>query len=310
MKKPLLDAAIPRTALRQLSRPNARRAVTAIGLDWVFLISGYIVIGSPLGLPPKAAACVFVGIQMHRLAIMGHDGAHHLISKNAVFNDGISNVFCFFMFGSTVRGYRDWHFAHHRLVGTDRDTELLIKCGWRYSLPKSKLSFVKMFLLDLVGGGGGEVAKIAWASRARSWRDAGGLIAYWLAISGLLAATHHLMLIAIHIGIVLTVFWAVFRVRNWSEHIGAQAPSFTHRFTVSPAIAYIFFPHYTWMHWEHHRFPTVPAHNLPLLREALGLGGIVDLPCLFARFASFPETTKAAASDDGSHNYYAETAVS
>jgi fatty acid desaturase len=228
---------------------------------------------------------------MHRLAIFGHEGANHLISKTMLVNDGITNVFCFYMFGITVAGYRDWHFAHHRLVGTDRDTELSFKHGWRYSQPKSRSAFFGMFLLDLVGGGADEVAKLAWASRPRSSRDALGLIGYWLVLLGFLQLTHQLLLAAIHVGLIFTTFWAIFRIRGWSEHVGAVGPGYTHRFSASTFAAYIFFPHNTWMHCEHHRFPTIPAHNLPLAREALGSDGVIELNSLFAAFASHGATS-------------------
>lgn len=233
----------------------------------------------------KFAAAALVGIQMHRLAILGHEGAHHLISRTPALNDGVTNVFCLFMFGITVAGYREWHFVHHRRVGTSDDTELVFKRGWRYSMPRSKNGFAGMFLLDLIGGGADEVLKLAWSSRPRSLRDALGLTVYWVVLVGLLAEINQLTLLAIHFGLVFTVFWAIFRIRGWSEHVGAEGPSHTHRLAVGPVIAYIFFPHYTWMHYEHHRFPTVPAHNLPLTRQAIGFSDVLDLQRLSNYFA-------------------------
>jgi fatty acid desaturase len=70
-----------------------------------------------------------IGIHLHRLLILGHDSAHHLLFRNRVINDLVGNVFCFFLVGATVEGFRDWHLRHHRFVGTPKDPELIVKQG-------------------------------------------------------------------------------------------------------------------------------------------------------------------------------------
>jgi fatty acid desaturase len=54
----------------------------------------------------KLLAILFIGTHLHRLAILGHDGAHFLFAKNRRLNDIVANLLCFYPLGGTVEGYR------------------------------------------------------------------------------------------------------------------------------------------------------------------------------------------------------------
>jgi hypothetical protein len=53
-------------------------------------------------------------------------------------------------------------------------------------------------------------------------------------------------------------------VRWWTEHQGTDS---THRLRANWLERFLFFPHNTFCHFEHHHWPTVPSWNLPKARE-------------------------------------------
>jgi fatty acid desaturase len=70
---------------------------------------------------------------------------------------------------------------------------------------------------------------------------------------------------------ILTGFWAVFRIRTWFEHVGLETAGRhgSHRFHANGLMRFLFFPHNTHCHYEHHLYPQVPYSNLPKLRKLL-----------------------------------------
>ena len=50
-----------------------------------------------------------------------------------------------------------------------------------------------------------------------------------------------------------------FRLRLWLEHQGTPE---THRLHLNFWQAALLAPHNSWLHWEHHTWPTIPYHRL------------------------------------------------
>ena len=63
-------------------------------------------------------------------------------------------------------------------------------------------------------------------------------------------------------------FWAVFRVRTWTEHVGVpeNGKETCHRFAPGWLVRFLFLPHNTYCHYEHHKWPQIPYYNLNKLR--------------------------------------------
>ena len=57
-----------------------------------------------------------------------------------------------------------------------------------------------------------------------------------------------------------TAFWAFFRLRVWTEHVGTLQ---THRLSATWWQRALFLPHNTWCHAEHHENAAVPCWALP-----------------------------------------------
>lgn len=205
---------------------------------------------------------------------MGHDALHYLAFKNRRLNDVIGGVFITWpLFVVLDGGYRPWHFAHHRWLGTDDDPEV----GYYAS----------------VRSYGGRVFGIADLLRficaiapTRKPAHFVGPLLLWSAFAAATIYTGTRWITLLWLGSLATGFWAIFRVRAWTEH--ADVPERwragkenVHRFSAGWLLRYLFFPHNTHCHFEHHQWPQVPYYNLPLARRYRESRVITPLPRLF-----------------------------
>jgi hypothetical protein len=81
----------------------------------------------------------------------------------------------------------------------------------------------------------------------------------------------------------VTSFMMFFRLRLWLEHQGTDD---TQRLALTWWQGAILSPHNAWHHWEHHKYPTIPYHKLPLTRQRLGGTPILTLRDLIAVLAT------------------------
>lgn len=227
-------------------------------------------------------AIIVVGIQQHALAIMVHDGAHRLACKNPKLNDALTRL-CMLPLGIRLTGYRKFHFSHHRRVGTDRDPELLHTRGigrylWRVPLQPHlfALNFLSFNLLLFSVPHVVSVIKLL-GSR---WPQCIFMIGLWV-----ICWCVELVFIPIVWTLsLLSWFWIAFWLRVWTEHIQYEGSQITHRVTVPWYLQLIFAPHNTYMHWEHHKVPSVPCWALPQLRQQSVQPPIISLQELFKAY--------------------------
>lgn len=67
--------------------------------------------GIPLGVTfPGLGA---IGCIQHRIALLGHEGSHHLLHPDRRLNDLIAELLCFFPLFGTLSQYRAKHLSHH-----------------------------------------------------------------------------------------------------------------------------------------------------------------------------------------------------
>lgn len=77
-------------------------------------------------IPVVGVAVMLIGAVQHRLAGLGHEGAHYILFKNRVLNELMSDLFCMFPLFSTTEQYRQIHLGHHEYTNDwERDPELL-----------------------------------------------------------------------------------------------------------------------------------------------------------------------------------------
>jgi len=250
-------------------------------IDWALIVLGFVLAadGSVWGV---GMGVLLIGSGQHRLAVLGHEGAHYLLFANRRLNNVVSNVLCMYPLGTTVESYRVWHFDHHRHVGTDHDPELGVKDGWKYRTPMPHWKIGLLALTDLAGFGIAELLRLQWVLRPRSRRSWTGLITFWSAIVGIAWMFGAWMLPTVWLVSLVTVFWALHRVRALSEHTEIQG---THRFRPHPLLRFALFPHGTWMHYEHHKWPSVPRYHLHTVREFDAEEAVVDFRSILSRMS-------------------------
>lgn len=233
----------------------------AVIFDWfiIFLSFGLAwFYNHPLG---YFLAILAIGNRQHAIAILGHDGAHRLISKNKKLNDLLTNIFSFYPTFTDLEGYRKFHFAHHRHLGTPQDPEL----DFQPSFPKQKLPLSNSLLIlrltmDLFGGGLPEISKFIGKTTKTGWQS----LCWWLVVGSILFLIGWWLFIPIYFTCVSTSFWTFFRLRTYTEHYGI---GYTYRLKPTLLLRLIC-PHNTWAHYEHHEHPQIPFWQLPLVAPA------------------------------------------
>lgn len=103
-------------------------------------------------IPVVALAVFLIGACQHRLAGLGHEGAHYILFKNRVANELVSDLCCMFPLFSTTEQYRQIHLGHHEFVNDwQRDPELinLGKTRMMDAFPMTRGQFIFNFGLRL-----------------------------------------------------------------------------------------------------------------------------------------------------------------
>ena len=232
--------------------------------DWALIILAIISVYISLWFLPLA---IFViGNRQHALAILGHDGGHWLVSKHKRLNDFLT---VFFTFGPLLIGidsYREFHFKHHRTVGTNKDPEIKHKV-WsdpEFDLPVTRKQLILNYLKDLCALGLKHLFLLLMIIKPRKFSDILPSLLWWVTAISILVYFGLWMPIVLWLISIYTSFWACFRLRIWTEHQGIEG---THRVAVPWWLKLVACPHNTEYHWEHHKNPTVPFYLLPKYRE-------------------------------------------
>lgn len=212
-----------------------------------------------------------IGNRQHALAILGHDGAHRLISKNKTLNDFLTNFFVFYPMTISIKNYREFHWEHHRETNTTKDPELPLKnTPLKIDTPITKSKIAFQAAGDLIGLGILQIFTFLYKIRPKKAIEYLPMIIVVTlsAILGYFGFGYAILLWNISL---LTTFWLCFRLRVWSEHVGLKEGE-TLKFDPKWWQKIIFLPHNTWLHAEHHEKPGIPFNKLPILRkEEVGL---------------------------------------
>jgi fatty acid desaturase len=269
------------------------RWLATASINWLWILLAFVVLGE-LGWPDALwflpLALIVIGTRQHALALLAHDGAHYLCSRNRALNDVLSTVLCAYPLTASLRSYRRFHLDHHRYVGTADDPEFEYKRGMapRWDLPIARRQVYLQFLKDCLGLGVADIVQTVKTLRPIDVSDAASLAAFWISATAILAFTGNLWCIAVWFLALNTVQWAVFRVRTWTEHSGL-AVGLTHRLRATWWERFLFLPTNTWCHYEHHESASTPFYRLPELRRSLGeaptLVSLSELFDLFGRMS-------------------------
>lgn len=278
-----LRAKIDPSLLRHLSRKGPWHWLFDMVMDWFVISMAIAAAYHWTNFLTIFLTVVVLGNRQHALALLGHDGTHYTLSKYKAFNDFMNNLFTFWPLGLTTSGYRALHYKHHKHTGEHDDPELAHKRSRnpQWNLPANSLTILKWAALDFIGNSIPDYIIIVTYSKPDKRRSYIPLLLMHILfiIAFLIAGLWFVPLLwYFSLG---TTFMMFFRLRLWLEH---QGTSETHRLHLTKLEAAILAPHYGWMHWEHHNWPAVPYHRLPIIRKHATQVPIVTLKELIGFF--------------------------
>lgn len=251
--------------LESLSRPSTLRWLLRVALNWIEIIGSIYLIGKLDRWAAYLFGLFIVATRQHALGILAHEGTHYCVAKNHKINDRLTKLFVTWPLMVDLENYRLFHLAHHTHSGTEEDSELFHKRKfqkeWKVPLPPGKM--VGLLLKDVFGWGARNLIIVVGKIGVRRPSNVAGALLWWGAVSGGLFFIGRSWWVAYFWAAQWIFFWAIFRARMWTEHVGTEG---TYRLQASPVWRFLILPHYTWYHYEHHKYPSVPCWNFPRLR--------------------------------------------
>jgi fatty acid desaturase len=184
-----------------LSNPSAVRWLSALAIDygivalamaaahWAFAFAQHHQFAAmPVIVAVVAVmfAVIIIGTRQHAIMILAHDGSHGHISRNRWLNDLVTNLLSLWPFGVGLSGYRKFHFAHHRYMGTEADPEYIHKkkSAPAYDLPATPRHIARLALTALFGeGSDDQLYFIGYVMVRDNMRDRLAPVLIWTAIA-------------------------------------------------------------------------------------------------------------------------------
>ena len=232
-----------------------RRWLMWCGIEWaVIAITMALTWRWPWLLP---LAVIVIGSRQHALAVLGHEGAHHLIDGYRPSNDALAQALCFWPLGGCVQAFREFHLAHHAFVGTPDDPEIEeMRRRPDVWTNRTRRKIVRTFLEDLCG----RAIPEAFGFIGRVHGAYGpARIAYLMAVGGTAVLTGLWPLLILWVWCIPTSMWAVVRLRVYREHLGDEL-------LVDYPVAWwerlLYAPHNVWKHRAHHENWHISAWTL------------------------------------------------
>src|SRR4051794_13641516 len=106
-----------KAGIKELYSPSFPRWLGAVVADWAVIAATYWAVSRSHSLPLQVVAWVVrswvIGTRQQAIAILGHDGAHGLVSRARWLNDWATRWLCFCPLGVDLRSYWEFHRKHH-----------------------------------------------------------------------------------------------------------------------------------------------------------------------------------------------------
>jgi fatty acid desaturase len=102
--------------------------------------------------PVFVVAIFLVGAGQHQLSGLAHEGVHHILFRNRLLNELLSDLGCLFPLFSSTHHYRLQHLAHHQFVNDpqrDPDVSQLQTSGHWLDFPVTRGQFLRTLLKQL-----------------------------------------------------------------------------------------------------------------------------------------------------------------
>ncbi|MEQ1754960.1 MAG: fatty acid desaturase family protein [Micropepsaceae bacterium] len=235
-----------------------------------------------------AVGIVLVGARQLGLAILMHDAAHGVLTRDRKLNEFLGQYVCAWPMISDLHFYRAYHLQHHRHTQQKEDPDLSLSAPF----PITRDSFRRKLIRDLTG-------QTTFKQRVGQFQSAftvkggtaldgfknglerlGGPIAVNLALFAVLAALGYWWLFfALWVAPFFIWFPMITRIRNIAEHavVPDNNDDFRNARTTKANLLWraCVAPYWVNYHVEHHLLMFIPCYNLPafhklLLRKGFG----------------------------------------
>jgi fatty acid desaturase len=252
--------------VKRLSRPSLIHWLALVAIDWAMIVGIFVAcfhFWNPLVL---GLGVLLIGTRQQAIGVLGHEGVHYRICKPRALSDFLSNFFCFLPLGFDLEVYRRFHLRHHLHTSMPDDPELVLKSAAApmYDQPTPLRRVFTSFFTALLGAGIPELYRFIRKMPPQTSREVLSVLAWHAAAIGCLWATGQLWVVGVWWLAYCTSYWAVFRVRVWTEHHGTDDTNRTHFNWLE---RFLFVPNGIGYHYEHHRWPSITCWNLPEARR-------------------------------------------
>lgn len=273
--------------LHAFSSHNVWRWLAAVTFEWIVIVTTFAVSFRFPVWYVWIPAALLIGTRQHGLAVLAHEGAHHLVVRSHFWNDTLTNYLTTYPLTFTVQGYRTTHLQHHWYLETPEDPSKVSVDHhpeeWTFPMPP--VQFLRMFVRDLTLLS----QRAALSLMKYLWEIPGGRLPHVLRIAAMHAVAISLFVWRGHLAAYLllwivplyTVTVACYRLRSVAEHsgIGPQSERYsrdiidnlrtTRTTTGSGMSQYLLIPYNVSYHIEHHLFPSIPTFRLRDLHSKL-----------------------------------------
>jgi fatty acid desaturase len=278
--------------LSEIRQKSDMRNIIALLFDWGMMALGISLFYLFPNFLTFLISTVIIGSRQFALAVLAHDGAHHLLFKNAKINDFVSQWFCAYPVFQDNRVYRPYHLKHHRFTETEDDPDISLSAPF----PITKKSFARKVIRDLSGITGykrySSVVKGILKTEASSSMTK--ITKIWDKSHGFLITNSVIFLLISyfsHWSLFFMLWWfpaftyysLIIRIRNIAEHCvtpGNTEFDNTRTTRASYLIRFLLAPHRVNFHLEHHLFMVCPWYNLPKAHSMMIENGYQDKMCL------------------------------
>src|SRR5690349_2737849 len=210
--------------LARLSRLEPERWLGAAIADWAVIALTFWVVAQFEHPLVYALAVIPLGSRQQALGALFHDAAHNLVTRRRRLNDALGSLLAAWPLGLTLGGYRRYHFAHHRALGSADDPENHHKGLLRqWNLPARPIRVLAGFVADLLGGGLPHLLAAGKLTRPVQVLEAIGMLLYWATIVGVCVWLGAWWIPVLWVVSIATVFWSGVRLRIWTEHLGTSS---------------------------------------------------------------------------------------